>query len=51
MLENKIKEAKFVPLPDRFSDEMKQLVNECLSVDPEDRPDATQILNRIKAMQ
>ena len=51
MLENKIKEGIFEPLPDRFSNDMKDLVNECLSVDPEDRPDAVTILNRIKARQ
>ena len=51
VLENKIKEGIFEPLPDRFSNEMKELVNACLSVNPDDRPDAVTILNRIKEIQ
>ena len=51
VLETKIKDGIYEPLPDHFSNDMKNLVHSCLSVNPDDRPDAVTILNRIKEIQ
>ena len=46
--EPKILDGEFDPIPDHYSSEMKSLVNACLSVDPNDRPDADEILNIVQ---
>ena len=51
ILEGKILKGDYDPIPNHYSNELKDLVNSCLSVNPDDRPDAVEILNRIKEIQ
>ena len=54
ILQKKIQECKYNPIPDRYSQDLKLLVERLLVVDPSNRPSITQILsmsiikNRIK---
>lgn len=44
-LVQKIKEGKVAPLPDVYSPELNQVIKDCLKVNPDRRPDTTQLLN------
>ncbi len=44
-LVQKIKEGKVAPLPDVYSPELNQVIRDCLKVNPDRRPDTTQLLN------
>ena len=44
VLQKKITECKYSPLPNRYSDELKRLVDEILVTDPHQRPSIYQIL-------
>jgi NIMA (never in mitosis gene a)-related kinase len=44
-LVQKIKEGKVAPLPDVYSAELNQVIKDCLKVNPDRRPDTTQLLN------
>merc|ERR1712227_1143730 len=42
----KITEAKYEPIQEEYSDDIKSIVTDCLQKDPEDRPTADMLLNR-----
>lgn len=44
-LVQKIKEGKFPALPEVYSPELGQVIKDCLRVNPDRRPDTTQLLN------
>lgn len=44
-LVQKIKEGKFPALPDIYSPELNQVIKDCLRVNPDRRPDTTELLN------
>lgn len=44
-LVQRIKEGKVVPLPEMYSAELNQVIKDCLRVNPDRRPDTTQLLN------
>ncbi|CAG9996058.1 unnamed protein product [Clonostachys byssicola] len=44
-LVQKIKEGKVAPLPEMYSPDLNQVIRDCLRVNPDRRPDTTQLLN------
>lgn len=44
-LVQKIKEGKVATLPEMYSPELNQVIRDCLKVNPDRRPDTTQLLN------
>ena len=46
VLQKKITECKYSPIPSRYSDELRQLVDDILVVNPQQRPSIYQILAR-----
>lgn len=46
-LQSKIKKGEISDLPDIYSDQLKDLIQECITVDPEVRPTAYELLNSL----